>query len=91
MVEVVELIRAAGNADIVPGVPFTPEIYDSEQERYYKICGHFFWADDNQGATIACRQLGFLFGQVITTEVSYETDAMPVGGCKAGEDLRRYP
>ena len=54
------------------------------QGKYYPICGHFFW-DNDTGATLVCKSLGFKVGKYKSTRVKYDVDAMPVGDCKAGE------
>ena len=83
------LVRAAGGAEVVAGVPFTPEIFYPQDSTYYKICGHYFW-DDDQGASAACLELGFVGGgEVVETRSVYATDAMPVGRCIVGERLDR--
>jgi len=45
------------------------------------ICGHYFW-DNNVGASIFCKKLGYLWGGIIEKERnSYNEDAFYVGGC----------
>ena len=56
------------------------------QGKYYPICGHYFW-DNNNGATIVCKMLGFDTGSYKKRMGKYNVDAMPVGDCKPGEKL----
>ncbi len=71
---------------IVAGVPFTPEVFYEEEGDYFPICGHYFW-DNNYGATMACRSLGFDIGVLYHTFAVYEKAAMPVGNCVPDFDL----
>lgn len=65
------------------------------------VCGPYFW-DNNNGATAICRKLGFLSGKFYRrsysrydvqtrkfTANSIYKDAMPVGKCRAGEELHK--
>ena len=68
------------------GKAFVPEV--SYQGKWYPICGHYFW-DNDTGATAVCKLLGFERGSYTSTRAKYEVDAMPVGDCKAGEELTK--
>ena len=63
---------------------FVPEVL--YEGKYYPICGHYFWNNDD-GATIVCKELGFARGTRLSTRAVYEVDAMPVGKCNSGETL----
>ena len=77
-------MRAQGGKAVNKGKPFVPEVL--YQGKYYPICGHYFWDNDN-GATIVCKLLGFESGSYKSTRVKYDVDSMPVGDCKPGEEL----
>jgi hypothetical protein len=81
------IVRAMGDSAVVTGVSFVPEVYYTEDGKYYPICGHYFW-DSNWGATLVCNVLGFQFGTCEATEVSYNIDAMPVGRCTPDIDFK---
>ena len=68
------------------GKAFVPEVL--YQGKYYPICGHYFW-DNDGGATVVCKSLGFKTGKYTSTRVKYDVDAMPVGDCKAEEELTK--
>ena len=75
-------MRAQGGKKAEKGKAFVPEVL--YQGKYYPICGHYFW-DNDTGATLVCKALGFKVGKYTSTRVAYHVDAMPVGDCKAGE------
>ena len=85
-----EFTRAQGGATVTAGEAFVPEVLF--EGKYYPICGHHFW-DNDFGAGSVCKSLGFTGGNDIhatsKTGAVYNTDAMPVGGCKEGEDLTK--
>ena len=85
-----ELVRAQGGATVKEGEAFVPEVLFGG--KYYPICGHYFW-DNDFGAGSVCKSLGFTDRSDIhatsKTGDVYDTDAMPVGGCKDGEDLTK--
>jgi hypothetical protein len=81
----IRIVRAVGDATVVAGVSFVPEVYYSKNRQYYPICGHYFW-DSDGGATLVCSALGFQFGGTVEeTRASYTIDAMPVGRCNTDE------
>jgi hypothetical protein len=70
---------------VIAGSPFVPEVLF--EGSYYPLCGHHFW-DDQAGASIICRELGFPHGGLLTvTRATFDRDAMPVGRCVAGDAL----
>ena len=69
---------------VTRGVAFTPEVMYAGQ--WFPICGHYFW-DNNNGANIVCKSLGFSGGTVQQTRSAYKKSAMPVGSCSAGQKL----
>lgn len=85
-------VRARGNADVLPRVPFVPEILFNDG--YHEICGHWFWNNHN-GATSVCRKLGFQSGRLQRERwhdhswwgATLETDAVMVGSCGVGSSL----
>ena len=79
-------VRRQGGSKPVADEAFVPEVLYGG--KYYPICGHYFWDNDN-GATTVCKALGFISGARIRTDTVYEADAMPVGECKSGEALNR--
>ena len=68
------------------GKAFVPEVLF--KGKYYPICGHYFW-DNNNGATTICKMLGFNKGVKQNTRVAYKKDSMPVGDCKPGQPLTK--
>ena len=81
-----EPVRAANGATVQDGKSFVPEVL--YQGNYYPICGHYFW-DNNNGATIVCKMLGFDSGKHKKVGDAFNVDAMPVGNCKPGEELTK--
>merc|ERR1719291_446774 len=76
-----QLSAIAANEKFVPYVCYNGE--------FYRICGHFFW-DNDDGATTVCKALGFNSGKRPDSgdrSLGLSEDAMPVGTCKAGESL----
>merc|ERR1712151_393944 len=73
-----------GGSTVVSGTEFVPEV--SYNGQWYPICGHYFW-DNDAGATMVCKNLGFATGTHRKTYSPYEVDSMPVGKCKTGEAL----
>ena len=78
-------VRAASGAAVKAGVAFVPEVL--YKSKWYPICGHYFWNNENGAATI-CKGLGFPTGTLQKTSKRYDSDAMPIGACKVGEQLR---
>ena len=64
-----------------------PEV--SYKGKWYPICGHYFWDNNDHGANTLCRQLGFSSGNVTKTSAKFSVDAMPVGQCGAGQRLNK--
>ena len=77
-------MRAQGGKQVEQGKAFVPEIL--YQDKYYPICGHYFWDNDN-GATTVCKLLGFASGKRAKSLVAFDVDSMPVGDCKPGQQL----
>jgi len=76
-----QLSAIAANEKFVPYVCYNGE--------FYRICGHFFW-DNDDGATTVCKALGFNSGKRPDggdRSLGLSADAMPVGKCKADESL----
>lgn len=86
MIIAAEFARAQDGKTVQEGKAFVPEVLF--EGKYYPICGHFFWNGDH-GATAVCNLLGFENGKVAITQAKYDVDAMPVGLCKAGEELTK--
>ena len=78
-------VRAASGAAVEAGVAFVPEVL--YKSKWYPICGHYFW-DNKHGAETICKGLGFPTGTLQKTSKHYDSDAMRVGACKVGEQLR---
>eukprot|EP00937_MAST-01D_sp_MAST-1D-sp2_P004155 g4155.t1 len=79
-------VRAAGGAIVQEGVPFVPQVeYDSA---WYPVCGQegYLWSNNHAANTI-CTAMGFGAGFVHDLYKLLDADAMPVGGCWAGEPL----
>ena len=68
------------------GKPFVPEVLF--QGKYYPICTYSF-ANNDIGATIFCKLLGFNKGEPVRTWAIYEEDAMLVGKCMDGDELTK--
>merc|ERR1719460_138132 len=81
----IPFIRAQGGAKVVAGKPFIAEVL--YYGKYYPICGHYFWDGKNEGPKTVCKYLGLSGGKWTNPNQAYDMDAMPVGGCKAGEPL----
>eukprot|EP00928_Gymnodinium_smaydae_P025510 TRINITY_DN20291_c0_g2_i1.p1 TRINITY_DN20291_c0_g2~~TRINITY_DN20291_c0_g2_i1.p1 ORF type:complete len:421 (-),score=84.88 TRINITY_DN20291_c0_g2_i1:51-1313(-) len=60
-----------------------------KEGKFLPICGHYFW-NNNNGAQIFCRQLGFSRGYIEKTGVSYPVDSVLVQQCRSdrGESLQ---
>ena len=54
--------------------------------KWFPICGHWFW-DDNNGATAFCVKLGYPSGTAVRTFLGYNEESLKVGGCLPGENL----
>ena len=78
------IVRRQGGTKPVENEAFVPEVL--YQDKYYPICGHHFW-NNNNGATTVCKVLGFSSGTLIITKAKYIVDAMPIGSCNSGEPL----
>jgi len=77
-------VRIAPGNILGAGRNMYPEV--RYNERWYPICGHYFW-DNNHGATTFCKALGFNSGTRGKTRVAFNQNAMPVGKCGAGQKL----
>ena len=86
MIIAAEFARAQDGKPVQEGKAFVPEVLF--EGKYHPICGHYFW-NDNVGATAVCNLLGFNNGKMTQTKAKYDVDAMPVGQCKAGEELTK--
>ena len=86
MITPAALARAQGGKTVQKGQAFVPEVLYNG--KYYPICGHYFWDNDN-GATTFCKMLGFHKGTYKSTRNTYDVDSMPVGECKPGEGLMK--
>ena len=86
MIIAAEFARAQDGKTVQEGKAFVPEVLF--EGKYYPICGHYFW-DNKDGATAFCKLLGFKNGKMAITKAKYNVDAMPVGICKAGEELTK--
>jgi hypothetical protein len=66
--------------------PFAPEIfYDGS---FRPLCGDLGFSENNVGATVACRDLGYHHGGRVTrTDTVYDTIPLPVGACEEGKSL----
>jgi hypothetical protein len=53
------------------------EVKDPETSAWGTVCGHYFWNDD-KGADIVCRSLGYIGGTVFTFGASVSLPALPV-------------
>jgi len=74
---------ANGNAKLAAdGTPYL--FWD---DKWFPICGHYFW-NDNHGVDAFCRELGFTTGSRKISNANYGEDAIKVGACRAGEDIR---
>jgi len=71
-------------ASVAAGDRFYPWV--SYQSVWNPICGHYFW-DNNHGATIVCRMLGFGSGVRHHERTTFTVDSNPVGICNAGATL----
>jgi len=80
------LVRGAGGIAPVAGEAFVPEVLGNIGSWYYPICGHYFW-NSHDGAESVCKALGFPRGQMIRTNMTYNSYAMPVGQCRSGEAI----
>ena len=78
--------RRQGGLTVQAGRAFVPEVL--YQDKYYPICGHYFWDNDN-GATTVCKTLGFNSGTRQYTRIAYDVDSMPVGKCNSGQELTK--
>jgi hypothetical protein len=80
-------VRGIGLERIVGDVPFSPEI--EHEGNYYPVCGEGGFVDDNEGAGALCALAGFSDGgSVRMANTIFEKDAMPIGRCRPGEDVR---
>ena len=64
----------------------TPYIYFSDKWR--PICGHYFW-DNNRGATLFCKKLGFTTGEVFGKDDGKQygnVEAFWIGKCKDSDN-----
>ena len=50
------------------------------------ICGHWFW-DNNFGATLFCKQLGFKSGIIKRNDQQVEADAIRIGRCTTWDNI----
>ena len=81
---VAKLAQAKDGEKVQEGKVFVPDV----QGKCYPIYGHYFWNGHN-GATTFCNLLGFQNSEMKRTRVKYNVNAMPVGNCKAGEELNK--
>jgi hypothetical protein len=79
-------VRVAPGTTIGEGTDMYPEV--SYKGKWYPICGHYFW-DNDDGATSFCKRLGFTKGTRGKRGGKFNIDAMPVGKCKAGQRLNQ--
>lgn len=78
------------NSPLKGGVELWPEVFHGG--KFHPICGHFFW-DNNRGANMFCKKMGFAHGGRQHRRNKFKVDSMPVGKCgKKAEkrgDLRK--
>ena len=86
MIVAAKFARAKDGETVQEGKAFVPEVLF--EGKYHPICGHYFW-DSEHGAKAFCNLLGFKNGKMTQTKAIYNVDAMPVGHCKAGEELTK--
>ena len=56
--------------------------------QWVPICGHYFW-DNDYGATLFCKKLGFLSGKVYGGGgQKYSTDSFRIGRCINGDEWK---
>jgi hypothetical protein len=79
-------VRVSPGTTIGAGKDMYPEV--SYMGRWYPICGHYFW-DNNHGATMFCKQLGFRSGVLGKRGANFNIDAMPVGKCRPGQHFNQ--
>ena len=54
-------------------------------KQWVPLCGHFFW-DNDDGATLFCKKLGYNSGTVIPQSgQKYSVDSFRIGVCKEGD------
>jgi len=65
--------------------PFVPEVLF--EGAYHPVCGLDF-ADNNEGASAICREVGFDYGGVVKrTNAVFDQDAVAIGKCREGESI----
>lgn len=71
-------VAVSKNSPLAAGVEMWPEVFFDG--KFHPICGHYFW-DNNHGAKMFCKKLGFSYGGRMHRRNKFEVDSMPVGKC----------
>ena len=54
------------------------------EHAFHPICGHYFW-DNNYGATLFCKKLGYESGKIAPGSYAPTVDAIRIGSCSSSD------